>query len=132
MDWGKCEREFIRSVVVDNERIESLKKMSMKRLKRAKLEKDVSFAVEDYYEVIKELLVAYLLKNGLKSNNHQCLFSYFLKKNSDLEGEVNLILQMSYFRNRLAYYGEIVPEDFFNRNVGEFNKIIKIILKLLD
>ena len=42
-------------------------------------ENNVSFIVEGYYEVIKEFLVALLLSNGLRSKNHQCMISYFLK-----------------------------------------------------
>jgi len=43
--------------------------MAMKRLKRARSATETEFVVEDYYEVIKELLIAYLLKNGLRSKN---------------------------------------------------------------
>ena len=71
MNWSECERGFIRKVEVDFERIASLKNKALKRLKRAKETKvsldNVSFVVEDYYEVIKEILVAYLLKNGLRA-----------------------------------------------------------------
>ena len=82
MDWKECEKNFIRNVEVDEERIQSIKEKALQRLKRAqttKVEKEtVSFIIEDYYEVIKELLVAYLLKNGLRSKNHQCLITFFL------------------------------------------------------
>ena len=36
--------------------------------------------VSEYYEVIKELLIALLLKQGLKSYNHECLISFFKKE----------------------------------------------------
>ena len=93
---------------------------------------NVSFVVEDYYEVIKELLVAYLLKNGLKSGNHQCLISYFYKENPDYEKEACLISQMSFFRNRLNYYGEDVPMEFYEKNKDEFERLIKLILELIE
>src|SRR3989344_5506609 len=105
MDWKECEMNFIKKVSIDDERINSIIKRAFQRLKRAKDTKinleNVSFVVEDYYEVIKELLVAYLLKNGLKSKNHQCLISFFYKKNPNFEKESHLISQMSFFRNRL-------------------------------
>ena len=88
-------------------------------------EKTVSFIVEGYYEVIKELLVAYLLQNGLRAKNHQCLISYFSRENPDLEHETMIIAKMSYYRNRLDYYGETIPTTFFDENKSEFKNIIK-------
>ena len=135
MNWSRCEREFIREVEVDNERARSLINKAEQRLNRAKntlLNKDnVSFIVEDYYEVIKELLTAYLLKNGLRSKNHQCLISFFYEKNKENEREAQLIQQMSYFRNRLSYYGEDVPINFYEDNKEELNKIITLIKELI-
>lgn len=135
MSWKKCEMEFIRKVEIDNERFNSIIKKALQRLERARSTKisleNVSFVVEDYYEVIKELLVSYLLKNGMRSKNHQCLISYFYKQNPDNEREAHLISQMSFFRNRLGYYGEDIPMEFYNKNKEDFEKIIKLILHLI-
>src|SRR6056297_1316532 len=110
MNWKECRKKFIRKIEVDQERINSLIKKAKQRKQRADNTEikpnTVSFIVEDNYEVIKELLVAYLLKNGLKSGNHQCLISYFYMQNPEYEREALLISQLSFFRNRLNYYGE--------------------------
>lgn len=127
MNWKMCEKEFVRKVEVDNERVLSIKKKTEKRLERARKSEEIDFAVEDYYEVIKELLIAYLLKNGLRSKNHQCLISYFLKENPEHEREAMLIQQMSFFRNRLGYYGEDVPSEFYEENKENFEEVIKLI-----
>ncbi len=136
MNWKECESVFIRRVEVDEERIRSLIKKAMQRLNRARDTKvnleNVSFIVEDYYEVIKELLIVYMLKNGLRSKNHQCLISYFYKKNPDYEREAYLIVQMSFFRNRLEYYGEDTPMSFYEKNKGDFEMVIKIIKDLIN
>jgi len=136
MNWKVCERDFIKMVEPDRERIDSIKKMAIKRfekLKRDKFKEDeISFLVEGYYEVIKELLVAYLLKEGMRSKNHQCLITYFYKTHPELENEVDLIGQMSFFRNRLGYYGEKVPEEFYNNRKGDFDKIVKILLNFIN
>lgn len=135
MGWNLCEHKFIRKVEVDKEQINSIIETAEKRLEfisSNKATKDnVSFIVENYYEIIKELLVALLLKNGLKSSNHQCLISYFYRKNPDYEFEVNLISQMSYLRNRLNYYGERIDFDFYDKNKDEFNKLIDLIKGLI-
>jgi len=135
MDWNECSKEFIRKVEIDKERSKSIMKKALQRLERAKstkiTENNVSFVVEDYYEVIKELLVSYLLINGLKSKNHQCLITYFYKENPLYEKEAYLISQMSFFRNRLNYYGEDIPMSFYEKNKMEFEKIIKILLSII-
>ncbi len=135
MDWGMCRKNFIKEVEVDRDRINSIVEKAFLRLKRARETKvnleNVSFVVEDYYEVIKDLLVAYLLKNGLRSKNHQCLISYFYKNNLQYEREAILISQMSFFRNRLNYYGEDIPMEFFKKNRNDFEEIIGIIKELV-
>ena len=66
-DWNECLRKQIIEVEVDNERIASIVEQVEIRIRRAeetKLSKEnVSLILEDYYEAIKDLLIAYLLKN---------------------------------------------------------------------
>jgi len=135
MYWKDCEKKFIRNVGIDKERIKSIVYKALQRLERARntnIDLDnVSFVVEDYYEVIKELLIAYLLRNGLRSKNHQCLISYFYKENPNYEKEAYLISQMSFFRNRLSYYGEDIPMEFYTKNKEEFESIIKLLRSLI-
>lgn len=134
MDWNLCKNKFVRKVEVDEEQIKSIIETADKRrefIKSNKVTNDnVSFIVENYYEIIKELLVALLLKNGLKSRNHQCLISYFYKEYPNYEFEVSLIYQLSYLRNRLNYYGEKIDFEFYNKNKEEFDKVIDLIKKL--
>ena len=135
MDWRLCKSKFIRIIEKDEEKINSITNTAEKRLAFIKSNDvtfdNVSFIVEGYYEIIKELLVAMLLKNGLKSSNHQCLISFFYKEYPDYEFEVKLISQMSYLRNRLNYYGEKVDFEFYNKNKEEFDKIIVLLKKLI-
>lgn len=135
MNWEQCKKEFIRNVEVDLEKIESIIKTAELRLVYIKNnrvnEENVSFIVEGYYEVIKELLIALLLSKGLRSKNHQCLISYFYKFYTDYEAEAYIISQMSYLRNRLDYYGEKIDYNFYDKNKLEFEKIIKILLNMI-
>lgn len=135
IDWNLCEKKFIKKVSVDNEKIESIIKTVDRRveyLKQQKVdEKNVSFIVEDYYEAIKELLVALLLKNGLRSKNHQCLISYFYKKFPKYEAEARLISRMCYLRNRLDYYGELIDFDFYKTHQKEFENIFVLLKKIV-
>ena len=135
MSWSECEKKFIRKVSVDSEKINSIIEMAQERWDFVKslnvTEKNVSFIFDDYYEIVKELLVALMLKSGLRSRNHQCLFTFFAKE-YDYDAEVNLIKQMSFLRNRLDYYGERVELNYFNENYNKFEEVIKLLLKLVN
>ena len=136
MDWDYCKKNFIKKIEKDKEKIESIKKTAVLRLKYIKNTKvddeNSSFIIEGYYEVIKELLAALMLVDGLKSNNHQCLISYFYNKYKDYDAEINLISQMSFLRNRLNYYGEQIETAFYEKNKIEFEKIINLLQKLIN
>lgn len=133
MEWNECEEKFIREISIDNNKIRSiLKSVEKRQMMIDKIEDDkeaVSFVVENYYEIIKELLVALLLSKGLKSSNHQCLISYFYNNYPELESYAHLIADMCYLRNKLEYYGELIDYSFYEKNK---DKIKKIILKLKE
>jgi len=136
MDWQECEKEFIREAEIDHSRIKSIIDRALQRKKVVDSividETTVSFVIEGYYEVIKEMLVAYLLKNGLRSKNHQCLISYFYLKNPQCESEANLISRMSYYRNRLNYYGETIPLRFYSKNKEDILEIIALLKNIIN
>lgn len=136
MPWSICERKFVRRVGKDDGEVASIIEGVMLRKKRAdetfENEEYLSFVLDDYYEIIKELLVAYMLKNGLRSKNHQCMISYFLMKNPCYDVETQLIGQMCFYRNKLNYYGKGVPKIFVLDNYDNFNKIIKLLLGLIE
>lgn len=137
MDWGECEKQFIKKVEIDPSRIKFLVKASELRIKNL-LEKkkvtneNVSFIIEGFYEAIKELLTALLLKNGMRSKNHQCLISFFYKNYPEYEKEAYLIGRMSYLRNRLNYYGDLIEFEFYEKNKNEFEKMINLLKKLIE
>jgi len=136
MDWNECEIKFIKRVEVDPSRIQFLVRASELRIKdlaeKKTTNENVSFVIEGFYEAIKELLSALLLKNGLRSKNHQCLISFFYKTYPEYEKEAYLIGRMSYLRNRLNYYGDLIEFEFYEKNKEEFNKIIKLLKKLIS
>ncbi len=135
MNWEECTREYLREVSVDIEKIDSIVELAKERLDFVRsislTEKNVSFLFDDYYETIKELLVALLLKNGLRSSNHQCLFSFFARKYLTYEAEIRVIQQMNFLRNRLNYYGERVSYAYYKENYKSFERIIELLLGLL-
>jgi len=136
MNWDTCLREHIKKVEVDKEKIKSIQKMCEIRLrvtKNIKLDKETaSIIATDYYEVVKELLTALLLKNGLKSDNHECLISYFKQAFPKYEYETSIIHNLKNVRNRVSYEGIFVKKDYISTNRLEFEHIIELLNKLLN
>ncbi len=136
MNWKECEKQFIKKVEADPSRIKSLIKTSELRIKNLVEKKttneNVSFIIEGFYEAIKELLTALLLKSGMRSKNHQCLISFFYKNYPEYEKEAYLIGRMSYLRNRLNYYGDLIEFEFYEKNENEFVKIINLLKRLIE
>lgn len=135
MDWELCQNEHVRKVEADHSKINSILKMSSVRLKFIKKqeidEETASIIAEDYYEIIKELLTALLLKNGLKSNNHECLISFFKKNYLQYEYETGLIHELKGVRNKISYEGVFVEKGYLIKNKLEFEHIIKLIIGLI-
>ena len=94
--------------------------------------KYTSIICENYYEIIKELLIALLLKFGLKSRNHECLISFFKYKFPQYEYESIIIHQLKNKRNLLHYEGKSIDLNYLLANEKEFLKIINILKKLVN
>tara|TARA_Y100000031_G_scaffold47643_1_gene54359 strand:+ start:1058 stop:1513 length:456 start_codon:yes stop_codon:yes gene_type:complete len=135
MDFERCKKEFIRNVDKDTQKIKSM-------LKMAKLELEIILNLEinsntssklakDYYEIIKELLIALLLSHGLKSSNHECLISFFIAKYPKYGYEARALHELKNIRNRVSYDGYFVDEDYIIKNSAEFKHIIDLLRKLI-
>ena len=136
MNWNECQNNFIREIERDPAKIKSIIETAIQRhefISKIEVTKEnVSFIIEGYYEIIKELMIALLLNNGFRSKNHQCLISYFYKHFKQYEAEAHLISQMSYLRNRLDYYGEQIDFAFYEKNKLKIEQIITILKSLVS
>lgn len=138
MSWENCIAEkTIRKADVDKERVRNMLKMIDIRQEFWDSQSDnldekySSLLVEGYYEIIKELLTAYLNLNGLESSNHECLIRYFNKQNPELEVEAEKMDELRSVRNRIDYRGFFVRKEFFERNKLEYRHIIKLLKKMV-
>ncbi len=71
-----------------------------------------------------------MLKKGMRSKNHQCLFTFFARE-FNYDAEVNVIKQMNFLRNRLDYYGEPIEFAYLQEKYKSFENIIDLLLKLI-
>ena len=136
MDFERCKKEFIRVAEKDTEKIKSILKMAeleLQIISKIEVNSDTaSKLAKDYYEIIKELLIALLLSHGLKSSNHECLISFLKQKYPKFEYEATLIHQLKNIRNRISYDGYFVDEHYITKNKTEFSNLINLIKELIN
>ena len=106
-------------VYPDREKARSILKMVETRLEMIKTLDAGRFAsliVEEYYDVIKELITAILLLDGFKTLSHVALIEYMRKNKRGLpEHGISLIDELRAIRNRITYDGFFVREDYLGR-----------------
>lgn len=139
MNWEKCLGEkVVAKVEPDPERVNNLLKMVELRQKfwdqitPKMADEFTSLAVEGYYEVIKELLTAYLNLKGIESSNHECLIRFLEKENPSLKIEAEKIDELRQIRNKIDYRGFFVKKEFSQRNKLEYQHIIKLLKELIS
>ena len=112
----------------DRERAEDLLTMAKERLGLIKIyprEKPYKI-IEEYYEIIKELLTSVMYLDGMKTLSHVGLIKYFKDNYSFLEDfEISLIETLRKFRHGIVYYGKKISSDFLLNYEKEINSVIK-------
>jgi len=135
MSWDVCLKEHVKRVYPDKKRISEILKMIELRISfwnyHRFSEEYASLVVEGYYEIIKELLVVLMLREGFSSDNHECLISFLKKNHLFLMREVSLIYQLKGVRNDIAYRGFFAKNEYLDKNRKEFDRIIVVLKKLL-
>ena len=117
----------------DKERARALHDMAKDRLKLLSLiPKDRAYRIiEEYYEIIKELLTAVMYADGYKTLSHIKLIEYFSSHYGELdEREIKLIDTLRKFRIGIVYYGKKISQDFLINNEYDIKKIIRILLEI--
>jgi len=73
--------------------------------------------IEEYYEIIKELLTALLSADGYKTLSHTTLIEYLRTSYTKrfTEHEIQTIDQLRKVRNRIAYEGFSINKDYHDR-----------------
>ncbi len=132
MDTWKMSEEIFR-ISKSNNRAESLRNMAKERLEDIKIEKKPYKIIEEYYEIIKELITAIMYADGFKTLSHKSLILY-LEKNYEQfnKGEIILIDELRKLRNNIVYYGQKVEEEFLINNKQSIERIIKKLTSILE
>ncbi|MCF7910784.1 hypothetical protein K9L16_03865 [Candidatus Pacearchaeota archaeon] len=128
---GVLMSEEIFKISRDVEKARSLIEMAEERLKDINIlpRKSTYRYVEEYYEIIKELLTAIMYLDGLKTLSHVVLVDYLKKLKILNQTQFRLVHNLRKFRNDIIYYGKKISGDFLLNNETEIKKIIRLLLK---
>ncbi len=85
-----------------------------------------------YYDVLRELVEAYLSFKEIKSRNHQCLFCYLCVKHPELELDWNFFEKVRTKRNGINYYSSKVSEKDWKEVAIQFNLYISTLKKEIE
>ena len=107
----------------------ALLKMAKDRLEDISKETKTYKIVEQYYEVIKELITALMYSDGFKTLSHKSLIYYLQQNYKELtKEEIILADELRKLRNNIVYYGQTVDNSFL---INKEKLIIQIINKLI-
>ena len=89
--------------------------------------------IEEYYEILKELLTAIMYIDGYKTLSHKKLIQYFSDNYNELDNsQINLVDSMRKFRNDILYYGKKISGNFLINNENSISEIIKVLTEVAD
>ena len=114
----------------DKDRARDLLNISNERLTIIKiLPRTMPFKIlEEYYEIILELITAIMYLDGCKTLSHVGAINYLSKNYSQLSpNQLNIIDNMRKLRHGIVYYGKKIKEEYLINYESEIIKIINIL-----
>lgn len=117
----------------DSEKAKALLKMTELHEGRAQLTPLPTMAtllVEEYYEIVKELITAIMSCDGWKTTSHELLVGYLAQFYPEFNAaEIALIDQLRQMRNDIDYRGVMINPEYLERNQAA---ILDVITTLKD
>ena len=74
-----------------------------------------------HYDVLRELVEAFLVFDSVKVVNHKCLFAYLCINHPELELSWEFFEKVRTSRNGINYYGQLVSYDNFKEIEVQLN-----------
>jgi hypothetical protein len=124
--------EGIIKTIPDREKAKSILKMvetTLEMISAIDTKKYPSNVLKEYYEVIRELVTVILLLDGYKTQGegaHKKLIEYLEKNYPEFKRhEISLLDDLRLTRNRIAYNGFFVTDEYLERKMKEILAIIE-------
>jgi len=109
----------------DEKRADALKNRARERLADIKDNLKAYKLIEEYYEIIKELITSIMYKRGYKTLSHVELIEFASKDIKELgKKDLMLIDELRIKRNGIMYYGEEVTLEFIKTREESIKRII--------
>jgi len=122
--------EEIFKITKDERRSKALRVMAENRFSTISSLKEPYRIVEEYYEIIKELLTSFMYSWGFKTLSHKSLIEFSIKNIKSLKSrEWSLIDELRVKRNNIVYYGEQITLEFLKTRQKHIEDIIKKLIK---
>lgn len=128
---------MIIKVAPDKEKIKSILKLIQERedfVSTIDQKKFSTNAVENYYEIVKELASALLLLNGLKAVGeyaHKDVIDSLLNYNQFSESDVFFLNDLRIKRNNSAYEGKKIEPVYLVNNKSRILRLIKKLKEMI-
>ena len=120
-----------RKTISDMNKAKSLLEMAQKTFERLKTIDKLKYAsntLEDYYNILHQLMESLSSIKGIKfsgENAHKELIDYISKEFSLPENERIFLQEMRVYRNKISYEGFFVKDEYIKRNEVKIEDIIK-------
>jgi hypothetical protein len=117
-------------ITKDERRAKALTDLARKRYLTINELKEPYRIIEEYYEIIKELITAFMYNSGFKTLSHKALVEFAGENIKTLtSAEISLIDDLRIKRNNIVYYGEPINAEFLKSRKSIIDWIIEKLLR---
>src|SRR3989344_1612518 len=112
-------------------RADSLIEMAKERFADISKETKPYKIIEEYYEIIKEIITSIMYRDGYKTLSHTALIIYLEINYKEInykeinKQEIFIINELRKLRNNILYYGQRVSKEYLINHESEIRKIIQ-------
>jgi len=128
--------EEIFSISKDRIRAKDLLDMAQERIRDiiSILPRDKAYKIiEEYYEVLVQLMTSIMYLDGNKTLSHVALIEYISNNYKQInENEIKLIDDLRKFRHGTFYYGKKITNVFLINREEDINRIINKFIALIE
>lgn len=113
----------------------SMSRTTLERLKQTDKEKYPSNTLTDYYEIIRKLMEALNILDGIKVKGegaHIEIINLVCKDYNFPESDREFLQQLRDYRNRIAYEGFYVNADYIKLNSKRIEKMIATLIRISE
>ena len=102
-----------------------------KEIRKLKINTE-SHLFKTFYDILRELIDAFIIFDKIKILNHICLFNYIVISHPELEFDWEILDGIRKLRNKICYYGKSLSKDKWNNYDFQLNTYISTLKNLVE